>query len=61
MSYWAVAQTEPMREHTVRLLLMRLGYETYAPRIRHRKRIALLFPTYVFVRVIQRWYPILSR
>ena len=59
MSYWAVAQTEPSREHIVRLLLMRQGYETYTPRIKHRKRSALLFPTYVFVRVIQRWYPIL--
>jgi transcriptional antiterminator RfaH len=59
MSYWAVAQTEPQREHTARLLLMRANYETYAPRIKQRGRIALLFPTYLFVRVIDRWYPIL--
>lgn len=58
--YWAVAQTEPRREHIARLLLMREGYETYAPRIRlRRKKIALLFPSYLFVRIVERWYPVL--
>jgi transcription antitermination factor NusG len=58
MSYWAVVQTEAQREPITRLLLMRLGFETYAPRIRIKQRTALLFPTYVFVRVVDRWYPI---
>jgi transcription antitermination factor NusG len=58
-SFWAVVQTEPQREHIVRLLLMRLGFETYMPRIKHRNRIALLFPTYIFVRIAELWYPIL--
>jgi len=59
MSFWAVVQAEAQREHAVRLLLMRLGFETYMPRIRVRNRTSLLFPTYIFVRVIDRWYPIL--
>jgi transcription antitermination factor NusG len=42
------------------LLLMRARYATYLPRIRHRGRIAPLFPTYLFVRLVagDRWYPI---
>ena len=56
---WWVAQTEAQREHLVRLLLMRGGFETYAPRIKHRGRIAMLFPTYVFIGACERFYPIL--
>ena len=37
MSFWAVVETEAQHEHTARLLIMRLGYETYLPRIKHRK------------------------
>jgi transcription antitermination factor NusG len=59
VSFWAVVQAEAQREHAARLLLMRNGFETYMPRIKVRNRISLLFPTYVFVRVIDRWYPIL--
>jgi transcriptional antiterminator RfaH len=59
LSFWAVVQAEAQREHAARLLLMRHGFETYMPRIKIRNRISLLFPTYVFVRVIDRWYPIL--
>jgi transcription antitermination factor NusG len=58
LRYWAVVQTQSQREHIVRLLLMRLGCETYMPRIKHRGRIAPLFPSYVFVRIIDRWYPV---
>src|SRR5580765_3420468 len=56
---WWVVQTESQREHIVRLLLMRNGFTTYAPRIKHRGRIGWLFPTYVFVRTWSRFYPIL--
>jgi transcription antitermination factor NusG len=60
MSYWAVVQTAPQHEHTVRLLLMRGQYETYLPRILVRQRITPLFPTYLFVSLAEkRWYPIL--
>ena len=59
MSYWAVAQTESQREHAVRLLLMRAKFDTYAPRIKVRGRVQLLFPAYVFVRIIDRFYPVM--
>jgi transcriptional antiterminator RfaH len=56
---WIVAQTEAQREHVVRLLLMRLGFQSYLPRIKIRKRIKPLFPTYVFVQSNDRFYPIM--
>jgi transcription antitermination factor NusG len=60
MSYWAVVQVESQCEHVVRLLLMRARYETYMPRIlRARNRIAPLFPGYLFVRIVDRWYPVI--
>src|SRR4249919_1390052 len=59
MTYWAVAQVESQCEHTVRLLLMRARYETYMPRIKIRSRIAPLFPGYLFVRITDRWYPVI--
>jgi transcriptional antiterminator RfaH len=65
---WLLAQTEPGREHLVRIILMRARFETYLPRIRHRNRIALLFPTYLFVRPREfgqfytvRWTPHVTR
>jgi|SRR6188768_149424 len=58
MSWW-VAQVETQREHLTRLLLMRHGYETYAPRIKVRGRIAFLFPAYIFIRAESRFYTIL--
>jgi len=58
MSFWAVVQTEPQRERLVRLFLMRACFETYMPRIRDRTRIHLLFPSYVFVHVVERWHSI---
>lgn len=58
-SYWAVVQTETQREHTTRLWLMRMGVETYAPRTKMKNRVALLFPTYIFVRIVDDyWYRI---
>ena len=59
MAYWAIVQTEPQREHLARMGLMRLGFETYCPRIRVRSRIQPLFPTYVFCLIGDRWYPVL--
>jgi transcription antitermination factor NusG len=57
---WAVVQTEAQREHAVRLLLMRSQYETYFPRIKSHGRIAPLFPSYLFVRLISRqWYAVM--
>jgi transcription antitermination factor NusG len=58
--YWTVAQTEPRREHIARMFLMREGYETYAPRCKIKGKITLLFPSYLFVKVAERWYPIVT-
>jgi transcriptional antiterminator RfaH len=58
MSFWSVVQTESQHEQLVRQWIMRFGLETYLPRIKHRKRIQPLFPTYLFVRIVDQWYPI---
>ena len=59
MTDWWVVQCEANFEHVARLLLMRLGFTTYAPRIRIRGRITWLFPTYLFVGAREQFYPIL--
>jgi transcription antitermination factor NusG len=59
MTDWWVVQTEANFEHVARLLLMRLGFVTYAPRIKIRGRVAWLFPTYLFVGAREQWYPVL--
>jgi len=59
MAGWWCCQTESQREHLVRLLLMRNGFETYAPRIKHHGRIAWLFPTYLFIAARQQFYSVL--
>jgi transcriptional antiterminator RfaH len=60
MSYWAVVQVESQCEHTVRLLLARAKYETYMPRIKVRGgRILPLFPSYLFVRIVDQFYPVM--
>ena len=58
MSEWWVVQTEAQREHIVRLLLMRHGFTTYAPRIKIRGRIAFLFPSYLFVVACERFHAV---
>jgi transcriptional antiterminator RfaH len=72
MSFWAVAQIErrmqtPCKGRPNSLLeyiLQRAGYETYLPRLQLRRhgvtRNIPLFPSYIFVRVVDRWYPITS-
>ena len=59
MSSWWCVQTESRCEHLVRLLLMRHGFETYAPRIKRRSRIEWLFPAYLFVAEREQFYPVL--
>jgi transcriptional antiterminator RfaH len=57
MSFWTVLQTETQREHIARLMLMRQGFETYMPRIQIRpNRIVNLFPSYIFIEIIDRWW-----
>jgi transcription antitermination factor NusG len=56
---WWVVQCEAQREHLVIAQLGRVGFSTYAPRIKHRSRIAWLFPTYLFVAEESQFYPVL--
>jgi transcription antitermination factor NusG len=56
--YWTVAVAQSNREDLVKTLLTREGFEVYWPRIREQKRAASLFPGYLMVRVVVRWYPI---
>jgi transcription antitermination factor NusG len=59
LSFWSVVQVESQCEHIVRLLLMRERFETYMPRIKVHGRVWPLFPGYIFVRVIEQFYPIM--
>lgn len=56
--YWAVAVCMTNREDFVGKLLTRDGFEVYGPRTRVQRRTAALFPGYLMVKVIVRWYPI---
>jgi transcriptional antiterminator RfaH len=59
MTFWAVAQTVSQRETSVGIRLAEEGFEIFAPRIRIHingtPRIVALFPSYLFVRVVDRW------
>jgi transcription antitermination factor NusG len=57
--YWAVAVAQTNREELVQTLLKRDGFDVYRPKIRlSHRRSAALFPGYLMVRVVLRWYPI---
>jgi transcription antitermination factor NusG len=60
MAYWAVAQTESQRESVAANFLSQREYETYLPKIVAktgvRERVVPLFPAYIFVRIVDRWY-----
>lgn len=64
MAYWTVAQTESQRESVAAKFLKERGYETYLPLIantkenilRRRDSVVPLFPTYIFIRIENRWY-----
>jgi transcriptional antiterminator RfaH len=58
MSFWSVAQTETHREGTAVYFLEQAGFEVYLPKIKIKQRVVPLFPSYVFVRILDRWYPI---
>jgi len=62
LGYWAVAQTESQRESTAAQHLAKSGFTVYLPRLKIRRhglvRTPPLFPTYLFVRVIDRWWSI---
>lgn len=58
MSYWSVVQTQTRREEAVEGRLIRIGFETYLPKIKIRTEIAPYLPGYLFVRIIDRFYPV---
>ena len=64
--YWACAQTESRREHVAERWLKEQRFEVYLPRIRIERHVrgrlvadeTPLFPSYLFVRIVDRWYSI---
>jgi len=64
MDYWSVAQTEPQRERLAKdQLENQLHYSVYLPRVRVRKNrrnyTPPLFPTYLFVRIVEdKWWSV---
>ena len=65
MSYWACAQTEPLREAAATHFLGLAGYQVYCPRLRvvrprrgGRKIVSrpALFPSYLFVLITAGWW-----
>jgi transcriptional antiterminator RfaH len=60
--YWAVARTQAQREQAALLHLERQQFEVYLPIIKTMRRIRgePLFPGYIFVRIIDRWYSIMG-
>lgn len=62
MPFWSVAQTESQRENVAAAFLKQAHFQIYLPKIQIglgiRKRIVPLFPGYVFVHVVDRWYDI---
>jgi transcriptional antiterminator RfaH len=56
--YWAVAQVESQREQTAANFLGQGGFDTYLPQLRvGKRRMTPLFPGYLFVQIVERWYP----
>ena len=62
MAYWAVAQTESQRERVALHHLKRQEFTTYLPLIKTMRRIhgEPLFPGYIFIRIVDRWYSIMG-
>jgi transcriptional antiterminator RfaH len=69
--YWACARTEVQREAVAERHLGLAGFTTYVPRLKVERHIARanghahpvsatvpLFPSYLFVSIIDRWYSI---
>jgi transcriptional antiterminator RfaH len=57
-SFWAVCQTETLREGTAARFLAQAGFETYLPKIKTRQRVVPLFPSYLFVRILEHWWQV---
>jgi transcriptional antiterminator RfaH len=61
-AFWSVAQTESQRENVAAAFLKQANFQIYLPKIRtghgKRERVLPLFPGYVFVEIVDRWYDI---
>jgi transcriptional antiterminator RfaH len=57
-AFWSVAQTETNREATAVHFLGQQGFQTYLPKIILKRRIVPLFPSYLFIRVVDHWWSI---
>jgi transcriptional antiterminator RfaH len=59
MGYWAVAMTKSSSEHLAQYHLGRQGFETYLPKylsqVGKEKKVKVLFPRYIFVRIELQW------
>jgi transcriptional antiterminator RfaH len=62
MPFWSVVQTESQRENVAASFLQQAEFEIYLPKIlvRHgvRERVAPLFPGYLFIEIIERWWSV---
>ena len=58
MTYWTVAQIESQREKTAAEFLAQSGFTTYLPRLKIKRHAVPLFPGYLFVQIVERWYPV---
>lgn len=56
---WSVVQTESQRESVAAEFLKQAEFEIYLPRVALKgDRAAPLFPSYLFVQIIDRWYAV---
>ena len=67
MSFWAVAQVRPYllqvppdddTETRAEAVFSAIGFDTYLPKVRTRRRVVPLFPGYIFIRVVDHWHAI---
>ena len=58
MTYWCVCQCQSRREEAVATRLHRIDYETYLPKLKSKTGISALFPGYLFVKIIDQFYPV---
>jgi len=60
LSFWTVAQTQPLRERLAIDELEKAGFDVYFPKIRFRAngrwRITGLFPSYLFIQINDCWW-----
>lgn len=55
---WSVVQTESQRENVAAEFLKAAAYTVYLPKILVKKRVAPLFPGYLFVAIGEHWWSV---